>query len=45
MDYEIPAIQVVGSASKLIQNYVGPDYDGDGTLLSYGAICSLVESE
>lgn len=43
MEYEAPAVDVVGAASELIQNYAGPRIDGDGLQLSQGAICSSIE--
>lgn len=45
MSYEAPAVDVLGSASDLIQNYAGPWTDGDGYYFSQGAICSSIEEE
>ena len=45
MEYENPTIEVVGSPSDLIQNYVGPRYDGDGEFFSQMAICNGIEEE
>lgn len=45
MDYEAPAVEVVGTASNLIQNYMGPWTDGDGHTFSQGAMCSNIEEE
>jgi hypothetical protein len=43
--YESPVVDVVGSASALIQNFMGPYYDGDAYQLSLGAISSSIEAE
>jgi hypothetical protein len=45
MDYQTPRLDVVGSASELIQAYVGPRYDGDGYIYSFGQVCSSLEEE
>ena len=45
MDYEAPAVDVMGSASELIQDYAGPRYDGDGSSFSQAAICSPLEED
>lgn len=45
MDYEAPAVDVMGAASDLIQNFAGPRTDGDGLAFSQGAICSTIEGE
>jgi hypothetical protein len=34
MDYEAPALEMVGSASELIQAYAGPTTDGGGWAFS-----------
>jgi hypothetical protein len=45
MSYEAPAVEVMGVASEVIQNYLGPRYDGDGYTFSQGATCSTLEEE
>ena len=45
MEYEAPEVEVVGPASYLIQNFIGPRYDGDGYALSEGAVASAIEEE
>ncbi len=45
MEYEAPEVEEVGPASNLIQNYVGPRYDGDGYEFSQGAVCSAIAEE
>lgn len=45
MKYDTPEVEVVGEGSALIQNFVGPFYDGDGQQFSLGAICSSIEEE
>ena len=45
MEYEAPEVEVVGPASYLIQNFIGPRYDGDAYALSQGALCSGIEEE
>jgi hypothetical protein len=45
MSYETPEVDVIGTASDLIQNFAGPRTDGDGHQLSQGAICSRIEEE
>ena len=44
MNYEPPTLVVMGSASELIQAYVGPRIDGDGYQFSL-AVCSPLEEE
>jgi hypothetical protein len=40
MDYETPAVEMIGQASELIQAYIGPHTDGDGYQFSQGfTIC------
>lgn len=39
MNYETPAVDVIGSASELIQAYLGPHSDGDGYVYSQGFTC------
>lgn len=34
MEYELPNVEVAGSASELLQTYVGPRIDGNGYALS-----------
>jgi hypothetical protein len=43
MDYETPAIEILGPASELIQAYVGPLTDGGGYSFSQGYMCSPLE--
>jgi hypothetical protein len=43
MNYESPAVEIVGQASELIQTFYGPRIDGGGTSFSQGAICSELE--
>jgi len=43
MNYEAPAVEIVGPASELIQAYAGPRMDGGGWTFSQGAICSVLE--
>lgn len=43
MDYEAPVVKVVGSASELIQTYLGPRFDGAAWIFSQGAISSVLE--
>lgn len=46
MDYEAPSIEVVGSASELIQVHLGPRYDGGPYSFSQGfTVCSPLEEE
>jgi len=45
MEYEAPALEVVGSASELVQNFAGPRTDGDGFEFSQGAMCSGIEEK
>jgi hypothetical protein len=45
MIYETPEVDVIGTASDLIQNFAGPRTDGDGREFSQGAICSSIEEE
>jgi hypothetical protein len=45
MSYETPEVDVIGTASDLIQNFAGPRTDGDGLQFSQGAICSSIEEE
>ena len=45
MNYEAPTIEVIGTASALIQASWGPRYDGDGYALSLGFICSPLEEQ
>jgi hypothetical protein len=45
MKYETPRIDDVGPARELIQAYIGPRYDGDGSIFSQGAVCSPLEEE
>jgi hypothetical protein len=45
MRYETPEVDVIGTASDLIQNFAGPRTDGDGFEFSQGAICSNIEEE
>ena len=44
MDYEAPRLEVVGSASELIQAFFGPHSDGDGYQFSQGLICDPRET-
>ena len=45
MKYEAPTVEVMGSASEVIQAYFGPDTDGGGYAFSRGAMCSPLEEE
>lgn len=45
MKYDAPVVDVLGQGSELIQNFLGPGYDGDGQQYSLGAICSSIEEE
>lgn len=39
MKYEAPAVDVIGSASELIQASLGLHSDGDGYIFSQGFAC------
>jgi hypothetical protein len=41
--YESPSIEVVASASTMIQAYAGPYSDGGGYLFSWGFVCGPEE--
>jgi hypothetical protein len=43
MEYETPTLDLVGSASKLIQAYAGPRMDGDAYQFSQGFTCGPQE--
>jgi hypothetical protein len=43
MEYETPAIEVVGTASESIQASFGPRMDGDGYAFSQGFACNPQE--
>lgn len=45
MSYEAPAVEILGAASDLIQNYVGPWTDGNGHTFSAPNISSGIEEE
>lgn len=45
MTYEAPAVDVLGDASDLIQNYFGPFTDGDGYSFSAPHIGTGIEEE
>lgn len=45
MNYETPAVEVIGPASELIQNYFGPQTDGGGYTFSQGAVIAPLEEE
>ena len=45
MDYTAPSMEVIGTASELIQNFAGPLCDGDGVQFSMGSVCSTLEEE
>ncbi len=44
MDYGTPTIDVIESATQLIEAYLGPAYDGDGYLWSQGYVAAPVEA-
>ena len=43
MNYETPTLEVAGSASELVQAYMGPRIDGGGYSFSQGA--TILEEE
>jgi hypothetical protein len=43
MEYETPAVEVVGPARELIQASAGPRTDGDGYFFSQGFVCNPQE--
>ena len=43
--YEMPEMDVIGSASELVQAYAGPYYDGGGYIFSLGLVCGPLEEE
>jgi hypothetical protein len=45
MRYETPTMDQVGTARELIQAYIGPRYDGDGSIYSLGLVSSQLEEE
>jgi hypothetical protein len=45
MKYETPTVEVVGTASELIQASNGPRTDGDGYIYSQGLTCSALEED
>lgn len=45
MGYEAPSVDVIGTASDLIQNYMGPWTDGDGNAFSAPHIGTGIEEE
>lgn len=45
MDYTAPVVEVIGPASELVQDFMGPTCDGDGYSLSFGWVITPLEEE